>query len=283
MADDPVVVVGAGVSGLLAARRLVDAGHSVVVIDGDTVAGGRLATRLIGGARLDHGAQFMTARSPEFADLMQAWLADGTVYEWCRGFAQPPAEPDGHPRYAAAGGMAELAGTLAEGLVVQLGNPVVAVDRAEALVGLDDGSTMVAAGVVLTPPVPRSLALVDAAGVPLPVEARQALEAVAYEPTLAALALLDQPSEVPPPGGVQLTDGPFSFVADNHAKGISELSAVTLHASAKSPRPGGTSRTPTCWPRCWPRAAVGWAPSRRWPSCNAGGTPARLPSIPSRI
>jgi predicted NAD/FAD-dependent oxidoreductase len=53
---------------------------------------------------------------------------------------------------------------------------------------------------------------------------------VAYEPTLALLLVLDGPSAVPPPGARQPEEGPFSFVADNAMKGISERPALTLHA-----------------------------------------------------
>jgi predicted NAD/FAD-dependent oxidoreductase len=62
------------------------------------------------------------------------------------------------------------------------------------------------------------------------------LDAVAYEPTLAVGVLLDGAPAVPAPGGVQLSDGPFSFVADNQAKGISPIPAVTLHASGELSR-----------------------------------------------
>jgi renalase len=226
---DRVVVVGAGIAGLLASRRMVDAGCRVLVLDEGYQVGGRLATRRIAGARLDFGAQFFTARSPEFVDLVHGWLADGTTYQWCRGFDQPPAQPDGYPRYAATGGMSALAGVLADGLDVRGGAAVTSVDHRAGVVTGADGSTVRAAAVVLTPPVPRSLALIDgrvgAAG--------EALGAVRYEPTLAALAVLDRPSAVPPPGGVQPTDGAFSFVADNQVKGVSDHPAVTLHATGE--------------------------------------------------
>jgi predicted NAD/FAD-dependent oxidoreductase len=45
--------------------------------------------------------------------------------------------------------------------------------------------------------------------------------------------VLDGPSKVPDPGGVQLDEGPFSFVADNQAKGLSSIPALTLHATAE--------------------------------------------------
>jgi predicted NAD/FAD-dependent oxidoreductase len=61
-----VVIVGAGLSGLVAANELQAAGVEVAVVDKARSPGGRLATRRIGGATLDHGAQFFTVRTPAF-------------------------------------------------------------------------------------------------------------------------------------------------------------------------------------------------------------------------
>ncbi|NDH45714.1 MAG: FAD-dependent oxidoreductase, partial [Actinobacteria bacterium] len=58
-----VVVIGAGLAGLCAARDLVDAGHLVTVLEKSRASGGRCATRRIGNAVFDHGAQFFTVRS----------------------------------------------------------------------------------------------------------------------------------------------------------------------------------------------------------------------------
>ena len=45
-----ITVVGAGLSGLIAARDLASRGHTVVVVDKGRGVGGRLATRRIGDA-----------------------------------------------------------------------------------------------------------------------------------------------------------------------------------------------------------------------------------------
>jgi len=110
-----VVVVGAGLSGLMAGRTLAAAGHEVILVDKGRSPGGRLATRRIGDATLDHGAQFFTARDAAFAEDVAGWEADGLVRVWCHGFEAD----DGHPRYAVRGGMNALAKHLATGLDVR--------------------------------------------------------------------------------------------------------------------------------------------------------------------
>ncbi|MFN0092280.1 MAG: FAD-dependent oxidoreductase, partial [Acidimicrobiales bacterium] len=164
-----VVVVGAGLAGLTAAAALARAGRRVQVLDAGDQVGGRLATRRVGDALIDHGAQFFTARSPVMAAFVEGLCGEGVAYEWCRGFN----EVDGYPRYAVRGGMAALAQHLAAGLEVTLAAPVAAVAAAGGggrgwRVELAGGQRHVeAAAVVLTAPVPEALALVRAGGAPL--------------------------------------------------------------------------------------------------------------------
>ena len=93
-----IVVIGSGIAGLTAARRLDELGHVVSVLDKGRRPGGRLATRILdGGALAGPGTQFFTVRSALFRARVAGWLADGTVLEWCRGFSslaansRPPA------------------------------------------------------------------------------------------------------------------------------------------------------------------------------------------------
>ena len=83
-----VVVVGAGIAGLMAAQSLTKNGSDVVVVDKGRSPGGRLATRRIDDATLDHGAQFFTVRDSLFETHVSEWIASGVVTEWCRGFRQ---------------------------------------------------------------------------------------------------------------------------------------------------------------------------------------------------
>ena len=60
----PIVIVGAGLAGLVCARRLHRAGKSVLVIDGDSRPGGRLKTDTLNGFRMDRGFQVYFSAYP---------------------------------------------------------------------------------------------------------------------------------------------------------------------------------------------------------------------------
>lgn len=215
-------------AGLVAARRLESAGATVTVFDKGRSVGGRMATRRIGTARLDHGAQFFTARSDTFAAMVADWIDAGVAHEWCRGFG----EADGHARYAGIGGMTSIAKHMAIGLDVRCGQLAFSLRRDDAgwTLVTDDGHEHLADRVVLTAPVPQSMSLLFSAGVELPDD----LRTLDYDRTIGLLVALDDSGHaVAPPGGMQSPDDVFSFVADNRAKGASDAPALTLHASGQ--------------------------------------------------
>jgi renalase len=226
-----VIVVGAGVSGLVAARDLQLAGHEVTVFDKGRAPGGRLATRRIGEARVDHGAQFFTVRSEQFQLQVEGWMQRDIAQVWSHGFGAA----DGHPRYAGTSGMTSLAKDLATGLDLRCDHLVFTI-RPGTLsaweVVIDDGSSHLADAVVVTSPLPQAFSLLVDSGLDIPHE----LITTDYDRTLALLAVLDGPSAVPDPGAVDpnlLLGTEFSFIGDNLAKGISAISAVTFHATAE--------------------------------------------------
>jgi len=221
---DSIVVVGAGLSGIIAARSLQAAGRAAVLLDKGRVPGGRLATRRVAGGTLDHGAQFFTVRSEAFGATVADLVAAGAVQEWCRGFN----ETDGYPRYAAANGMNALARTLAADLDVRCDVTVQSITRGPDGWRIATGAgTLDAPAVVLTAPLPQALALLDAGGTAYDPE----LAAVTFHRVLALLVTLDGAPAVGEPGARQLGDGLFSFVADNARKGVSAVPALTLHVA----------------------------------------------------
>jgi predicted NAD/FAD-dependent oxidoreductase len=230
-----VLIVGAGMSGLMAARTLQAAGKSVRILDKGRGVGGRMSTRYIGDARLDHGAQFFTAGDPAFRAHVEGWVRAGVVSAWTQGFAGPDGavRTDGRTAYRVEGGMNRLPKHLAEGLQVETGARVVGIRTGASGFTLETeaGAGHASCALLLTAPVPQSLALLDLGR--LDPGAQSVLTEVRYDPCFAVLAVLEGPSRIPAPGGMKFPDGPIQWMADNRQKGVSPgPTAITIHASA---------------------------------------------------
>jgi len=225
-----VVVVGAGIAGLMAAQSLSNSGHDVVVVDKGRSPGGRLATRRIDDATLDHGAQFFTVRDSLFESHVLEWIASGVVTEWCRGFDTTAQNNDGYPRYRGVHGMTDIAKHLAQGLDVRCNTLAFSIARGATSkwqLKIDDGSVLDADAIIVTCPLPQAYALLVTADIELP----ESMLRTEYDRTICLLAVLNQSSAVANPGGLQNPDETFSFIADNLIKGISSATALTLHAN----------------------------------------------------
>ena len=225
-----VVIIGAGVAGLMAAQSLVTSDHKVVVVDKGRSPGGRLATRRIDDATLDHGAQFFTVRESLFESHVSEWVASGVVTEWCRGFTSPAQQSDGFPRYRGVRGMTDIAKHLSHGLDVRCNTLAFSIARGATSkwqVNIDDGSALNADAIIVTCPLPQTYALLVTADIELP----DSMLRTEYDRTICLLAVLDQTSVVTNPGGLQNPDETFSFIADNAIKGISSAAGLTMHAN----------------------------------------------------
>jgi predicted NAD/FAD-dependent oxidoreductase len=183
-----VLIVGAGIAGLTAARALEAGGVRVFVIDKGRGVGGRIATRrLSDGRAYDHGALRFNADDGPVGSLVASWEADGIVARVCGGE---------HPRWRIVGPATGLPKRLAEGLSVETGARVIALRRRGDFLeaDLENGRMIASAGAIVTCPVPQTLALLDAGGLtsgiakPLLEELRR----VSYEPGLVLLLRLDR-------------------------------------------------------------------------------------------
>ena len=183
-------------AGLTAARRLTAHGWRVHLVDKGCGVGGRMATRRIGDAHFDHGAQFFTVREPEFAEEVKVWEQAGVAARWFN--------TDGHWRYRGVGGMNAIPKHLAQGLSVETDKRVLNIDT--------DWHAA-----IVTAPVPQALTLIEGLG---DVDFLSKLRAVAFDPCLALMALLDNKSRVPDPGYARPSQGPIEWIADNALKGI---------------------------------------------------------------
>ena len=244
------VIMGAGLSGLVAARHLRSQGWRTLVVDKGRQPGGRLATRRVGGISCDHGGQFLTVRDPAFAALVEGWERAGLVRRWCLGFpVLTPAGlqvPDGHPRWCAVDGFRALGAALAADLEVRQEATVVRLEAANGggwhvvLVPGDavrsgpagPEEVLYADAVISTIPGPQAASLVAASGYPVPA----ALQAVRYHPChalMVAWAAITAPV-LPEPGGLRVEDPaqPVGWMASQRSKGLTSTGDVLLvHAT----------------------------------------------------
>ena len=77
-----VGVIGAGIAGLSCAEKLIQAGFSVKICEKSQGLSGRCSTRIFEEHSFDHGAQFFTAKSESFRNVLQRGLSKGWIAQW---------------------------------------------------------------------------------------------------------------------------------------------------------------------------------------------------------
>lgn len=232
------LIVGAGICGLIAARTLIDAGHHVTVLDKGRGVGGRMATRRFGGDRFDHGTQFFTARDSSFNTLVREWRQAGILEKWSTGFPseESAAHGDHHACYRGIEGMNRIPKHLTAGVKIRTGVQGKSITRIPSGWAVTDADDVCyrTNSLILTPPVPQSLALARTGNISLPDVVQKDLESIAYRRCIALLVRLPGPSCIPPPGAIWLPEEPVYWIADNQIKGTSSSSdrhgCLTLHA-----------------------------------------------------
>ncbi len=131
-----IAIVGAGISGLTAARQLQSQGHTVTVYEKSAGVSGRMSTRMTEFGGFDHGAQYFTVTSERFRKEVSDWLKVGWVAPWNSKLVSldsgetAPASCTGRP-FVPVPGMNSLGKQLAHGLDIRTEVQVVALEKFE--------------------------------------------------------------------------------------------------------------------------------------------------------
>lgn len=233
-ATSSCTIVGGGITGLVAGTVLQRNGINVTILDKGRGSGGRLASRRIvhpryGEGVFDYGMQYFTVSDARFQIWVDEWLQQGVVSEWSKQFDEL-----GTPCYRGTKSSRSIAQHLATNLDIRTQTCAIELSWESSgwHVRTENGDRFQGNSLLITSPMPQTLALLDNSAIALPLELRNRLERVTYRPCITVLALLAKPSSIPPPGGLRPNDASLAWIACNRQKGISPLgNAVTLHAS----------------------------------------------------
>lgn len=199
----PIAIIGAGIAGLACGQRLTEAGHAPVLLDKGRGIGGRVATRRVDAMRFDHGAQYVTARTPNFAAVLEGLQAAGTLVDW--------PDDNGHQRRVGRPGMSSLARAMGHGLDIRQGVQVTRVTQTRSGWDLHLGPKLLQTKrVVITVPAPQVAGLV---GSDHPLTA--AVRPVRMAPCLTLMAAVNAPAIFQ---SRQDLEDPLAWIAHDNSK-----------------------------------------------------------------
>ncbi|SDX32424.1 hypothetical protein SAMN04488238_107110 [Roseicitreum antarcticum] len=209
-------------AGVACGRALADAGHMPLILDKGRGIGGRIATRRSTNVQFDHGAQYVTARHPEFAAVLDAMRRDGAAANWVDG--------TGRQHVVGTPGMSALVRYLAKGLDIRQQVEVTALHRVAEGWQIETADRPITARrIIVTTPAPQTAALLG----PDHVFAAH-LSGVEMAPCLTLMATT-RATPAPPFVSQRQTNSPLAWIAqDSHKPGRAAAGLCTWVAQASA-------------------------------------------------
>ncbi|MBD2175738.1 FAD-dependent oxidoreductase [Pseudanabaena sp. FACHB-1998] len=200
-----VIVIGAGIAGLICAQQLKQAGLDVTIVEKSAGLGGRMATRRLQGTWVDHGAQLISVKSDNFGRFIRKLEEKQIVKEWTRHVYQlsatgllPPNADDRHTRYCCPLGMTAIAKYLANDLPIITNTRIVTVNHNDIKWQLitDRQEILETKAIVSTIPAPQFLPLFEEVLASAP-SFLQALQSVKFAPSVTIMAGYNPSNSIP--------------------------------------------------------------------------------------
>lgn len=235
MQNKEIIVIGAGIAGLLCANRLQQTGRQVLVLEKSNCVGGRMGNCRLSEGSADHGVQFFTVRDLRFQMLVDQWLEANICKTW---FVSDGNElgAQGYVRYCGTNAMTDAPEHLAQTLDVKTNMPVqkVSYDGNLWTIWINDIATYTTEALFITAPLPQSLEMLEAGNAELEISIHDELKGIRYTKGIVLTAVLDGPAEISKHGGLYLRKDTITWLADNQAKGVSpEIPTLTIHANSE--------------------------------------------------
>lgn len=198
-----VAIIGAGLAGLACAQQLQQHGLTVELFDKSRGLGGRLATRRVQSAWMDHGVRYWQAQGEQTQALLRTLLAHDIVRLWTSPIGQldqagqvMPFDQDGthHLPYVSPVGLTAIAKFMAQDLTIHRSQRAIALATRPTgtwHIRFDAEPETVAAAkaVVLAIPAPQALPLLQPLVTDgLPPEIPNQIQAVEFDPCISVMA-----------------------------------------------------------------------------------------------
>lgn len=230
-----IAIIGAGLAGLSCAAHLHAAGRQVTLFEKARGVGGRLSTRRTEQGAFDHGAQYFTARDPDFCAQVVQWQQQGVVQTWDAPLAAYQAgqwqRVEAIPRYVGVPRMSSIARQMLGTMTCHLQHRLMALehDGQRWRLQFEGQPEYDAQTVVLALPAPQVLPLLPSAH-----PWHRLVQSVQMQATWAVMLQLATSIELPY-GGVFVNDQQtLSWVARDHSKPErASQSTWVLHSNPK--------------------------------------------------
>ncbi|BAT55261.1 hypothetical protein NOS3756_42400 [Nostoc sp. NIES-3756] len=182
-----VVIIGAGIAGLVCAQQLSQAGYSVLVVEKSRGLGGRVATRRLHGTWADHGACYLKPKGELFTSFVELLCDRHILATWNE------LQPNATPRYVAPAGMSAIAKFLAQNINILLNQRVTEInltpEKSWRLTLESSNEELTAKALVIAIPAPQATMLLNSLGEDvLGKEFLTNLSAVEFYPCISAIA-----------------------------------------------------------------------------------------------
>ncbi len=231
-----VAVVGAGLSGLFAARTLSDHGHRVRLFEKSDRPGGRTASQMDSGYAFDTGAQYFTARDDRLGRYVRSWQMDGIVQPWQGKVVVVKGgrvfdEKHRTERWVGVPAMDAIAMHLAAAIDIEFGVKIVSVAKNNSgwrLIDDHDHVHETYDAVIVALPPPRAVGLLDSSSKLLDQITR-----IEMQSCLAVMAAFERQLDLPFDAAF-VHEAPVRWAARNNSKPKRpDTECWVLHASAQ--------------------------------------------------
>ena len=221
------IIIGAGLSGLTAAKKINELKlGSVVILEKSRGVGGRMATRRTLGTRFDHGAQFYRLKK-DIENLHEKWLLENVNSFWFDSI-------DGN-HWCAKTGMTALAKSMTRNLEINLEKLITNIIYENGVwrVRSDKDEEWSARHLILSSPLPQSVKLLDGVVSQSSFKTKkyEEIKKIEYTKALIALVSFEEDIFINDSGYAEYKSGDFFSLADQKRKGISEIPALTITMS----------------------------------------------------